>query len=100
MIHTSVLLKEVIDGLDIHEGEIFLDGTLGNGGHTEEVLKRFGSKVKIFAINVDELLKPHGIEKIDKILLDIGMSSNQLEESGRGFSFRADEPLNMSFKKE
>ena len=129
MIHNTVLLKETIDGLDIHESDIVVDGTLGNGGHTEEILKRFGSKVKVYAIdedadaltrseerlkplkgnityllgnfrNMDHLLKDAGVEKVDKILLDIGMSSNQLEESGRGFSFRTEEPLNMSFKKE
>jgi 16S rRNA (cytosine1402-N4)-methyltransferase len=93
------------------------------------VLKRFGTSVNIVAIDedadalerakirlsaytdkityvlgnfrhLDELLKSNGVERCDKILLDIGMSSNQLEESGRGFSFRTDEPLNMSFKKE
>jgi 16S rRNA (cytosine1402-N4)-methyltransferase len=129
MIHKSVLLNEAIDGLDIHAGDVFVDGTLGNGGHTEEVLRRFGKQVKIFAIDADseaiirakerlehfggdityilgnfrnmkDLLVGAGIESVDKILLDIGMSSNQLEEGKRGFSFRADEPLNMSFKKE
>lgn len=127
MIHKSVLLKEAIDGLAIKPGDIFVDGTLGGGGHTEEVIKRYGSKVKIFAIdldseaiirskerlqnlsgdvtylmgnfrNMDELLKSAGISNADKILLDIGLSSNQLEDSGRGFSLRLDEPLNMSFK--
>src|ERR1700722_10052064 len=130
MIHTSVLLQEAIDGLEFKPGDIFVDGTLGNGGHTEAVILKYGDSVKIFAIDADadalerskerlsklgkqdvtyilgnfrdvqELLKPKNIEHVDKILLDIGLSSNQLEESGRGFAFRSDEPLNMSFKKE
>jgi 16S rRNA (cytosine1402-N4)-methyltransferase len=131
VLHKTVLLHEAIDGLDIHPGEIFVDGTLGGGGHTEEVVKRFHDKVQILGIdqdkaaldrskerlckedikidikfilgnfrNIDTLLKPIGIEKVDKILLDIGLSSNQFEESGRGFSFQKNEPLIMSFKKD
>lgn len=129
MIHKTVLLNEAIDGLAIQPGDIVVDGTLGGGGHSEEVLKRFGSQVKIFAIDadseailraeerlkvyggdityllgnfreMDEILREHGVERADKILLDIGLSSNQLEDAGRGFSFRTHEPLNMSFKKE
>ncbi len=129
VIHKPVLLQEVILGLQIKPGEVLVDGTVGGGGHSEEVLRRFGKSVKIFAIdadseaiirakkrlekfdgdvtyllgnfrNMDELLGRAGIQQVDKILLDIGMSSNQLEESGRGFSFRINEPLNMSFKKE
>ncbi|MEI6842914.1 MAG: 16S rRNA (cytosine(1402)-N(4))-methyltransferase RsmH [bacterium] len=129
MIHKTVLLQEAIDGLDIHSGEIFVDGTLGNGGHTEEVCKRFGNTVAMIGIdldpdalarsqerlshfgcnvkysqnnfrNIDTALDSLGVEKVNKILLDIGLSSNQFEESGRGFSFQKDEPLIMSFKKD
>jgi len=128
MQHKTVLLHESIDNLDISSGSIFVDGTLGNGGHTEEVSKRFEDKVSIFAIDQDEdalerskkrlsnyknityilgnfgeidtLLLSKGIKEVDVILLDIGLSSNQLEESGRGFSFQKDEPLLMSFKKD
>ncbi|MFA5889228.1 MAG: 16S rRNA (cytosine(1402)-N(4))-methyltransferase RsmH [Candidatus Paceibacterota bacterium] len=125
--HISVLLHESIDGLDIKEGDIFVDGTLGNGGHSEEVCKRFGNKVSIVGIdldldaikrskvrlnplnnkihyvqgsfrNIDTILDSLSIEKVDRILLDVGLSSNQFEESGRGFSFQKDEPLIMSFK--
>ena len=127
MMHIPVLLHEAIDGLDIKVGNIFVDGTLGNGGHSEEVCKRFGNKVSIVAIDLDseaierskEKLSPLSdkihyvegsfrsidiildrlsIEKVDRILFDIGLSSNQFEESGRGFSFQRDEPLLMSFK--
>ncbi len=130
MQHKTVLLHEAIDGLDLHAGEVFVDGTLGGGGHTEEVFKRFGNTVKIIGIdadsdalaraeerlsklgvvnvhyarenfrNIDKVLDVLGCEHVDKILLDIGLSSNQFEDSGRGFSFQKDEPLNMSFKKE
>ncbi len=131
MIHASVLLHESIDGLNIQPGDIVVDGTLGNGGHTEEMIKRgpaavyaidadadalarsqtrlapliTKSGVKVTFIlgnfrNMQTLLAEHGVEQVDKILLDIGLSSNQLEESGRGFSFRSEEPLNMSFKKD
>lgn len=129
MIHKTVLLQEAIDGLDIKSGDIFVDGTLGGGGHSEEVAKRFGDSVVMIGIDLDpeaierasarlSLLKPNiqyiqgsfrnidslveqvKIEKVDKILLDIGLSSNQFEDSGRGFSFQKDEPLIMSFKKE
>ncbi len=133
MIHKTVLLHEAIDGLDFHEGDVFIDGTLGGGGHTEEVVRRWGDKVKIVAIDadrealeraterltpriassqatvtfiqgnfrhIDTILAEAHIEHADKILLDIGLSSNQFEDSGRGFSFQRDEPLNMSFKKD
>jgi 16S rRNA (cytosine1402-N4)-methyltransferase len=129
MIHQSVLLQESINGLEIKKGDVFVDGTLGNGGHCEEVLKRFGKDVKIFAFDLDEdaierskkrlsvydgdityinanfkdmvdVLKDLGLSAVDKVLLDIGLSSNQLEESNRGFSFNKNEPLNMSFSKE
>ncbi len=129
MIHKTVLLHEAIDGLDIKNGDIFVDGTLGGGGHSEEVAKRFGNSVVMIGIdldpeaierasarlsplnpniqyihgsfrNIDNLLETSGIKSADKILLDIGLSSNQFEDSGRGFSFQKDEPLIMSFKKD
>jgi 16S rRNA (cytosine1402-N4)-methyltransferase len=128
MIHKTVLLHEAIDGLEIKNGDIFVDGTLGGGGHFEEVAKRFGDSVVMIGIdldpdaiirtkerllsyktnsqyvqdsfrNISKILESIKIEKVDKILLDIGLSSNQFEESGRGFSFQRDEPLLMSFKK-
>ncbi len=127
--HTSVLLQEAIDGLDFHPGDIFLDGTLGSGGHSEEVVKRLGERVRIIGLdmdqdaltraetrfktmkadatfsqgnfrNLDTILLSLGTPRVNKILLDIGLSSNQFEESGRGFSFQKDEPLEMTFKKE
>lgn len=127
MIHQSVLLKESIDLLDLKSGDIFVDGTLGNGGHTLEVVKRFGKDIKIFAFDLDEDAIERSKDRLsafgadityinknfkdiydilfekkvfaDAILLDIGLSSNQLEESKRGFSFLKNEPLKMTFSK-
>ncbi len=129
MIHKTVLLKEAIDGLEIRKGDIFIDGTLGGGGHSSEVAERFGDSVVMIGIdldpeaiartqarlsgkkcnirfaegsfrNIDTILDSLGVAQVDKILLDIGLSSNQFEDSGRGFSFQKDEPLVMSFKKD
>ncbi len=129
MIHKTVLLQEAIDELNIQKGDIFVDGTLGGGGHSLEVCKRFGDSVVMIGIdldpdaivratarishekcnfrtlqgsfrNIDTLLDSINVEKVNKILLDIGLSSNQFEDSGRGFSFQKNEPLIMSFKKD
>lgn len=129
MQHVTVLLHEAIDGLAIQPGDIVVDGTLGGGGHTEEIIRRFGDTVKVIAIdldadahmrskarlagrsssvtylegsfrNLDPLLTGIGVGSVNRILLDIGLSSNQFEESGRGFSFQRDEPLLMSFKRD
>lgn len=124
--HTTVLLHEAINSLDIKPREVFVDGTLGGGGHSEEVCKQFGENIRLIGIDQDEdallrskdrlsscnprlilgnfrdigeLLQKEGVSGADKILLDIGLSSNQFEESGRGFSFQKDEPLLMTFKK-
>ncbi|MFA6535858.1 MAG: 16S rRNA (cytosine(1402)-N(4))-methyltransferase RsmH [Candidatus Paceibacterota bacterium] len=127
-VHISVLTEEVINGLNIHEGDVILDGTLGGAGHSFEIAKRF-PKVKIIGLDLDQdaLSRSEGrlkeakadfvlyqsnfrdldsalaalnIPSVDKILLDIGLSSNQFESSGRGFSFQKNEPLLMTFKAE
>lgn len=129
MLHVSVLLKEAIENLSLKEGDVFVDATLGNGGHSEYVAKAFGKKVKIISIdadpdaierskkrlsviesdityvnsnfrNLESILADLNIDSVDKILFDLGLSSNQLEESGRGFTFQKDEPLIMSFDKD
>lgn len=124
--HIPVLLKEVLDGLAIKKGEIFLDCTAGAGGHSGAVCRQLGSSVKIVALDQDEdavnrvkeelfacgsivkvgnfrnlnrILDETGINQPNKILFDLGLSSNQLEESHRGFSFQKDEPLLMTFEK-
>lgn len=128
MKHISVLLNESIDGLAIKKGDIVVDGTLGGGGHTLEILHRFNNQIKMICFDLDEdaiervkkILPPNisnvifqntgfqelkkvtkelKIEKVNRILLDLGISSFQLEEAGRGFSFLREEPLLMTMKK-
>ncbi len=128
MKHNPVLLNESIDGLNIESGDVIVDGTLGAGGHTLEIIRRFGNKVKIICFDldsdaiaraknlidktdgdviyknigfqdIDKALDELSIEKVDGILLDLGISSFQLEEGDRGFTFLKDEPLLMTMKK-
>ena len=123
--HVSVLLHESIDNLDLDPGKIFLDGTLGGGGHSALVAERFGNDIDIIGLdrdnealkrseerlrtlttsfypkqesfkNIDTVLTGLGIKHVDAILLDLGISSDQLDARGRGFSFQRDEPLDMS----
>ncbi len=103
--HRPVLLQEAVDGLDLKDGEVFVDATFGAGGHTREVLRRY-PRVRAISIDQDpetgaeitgnfrDLDKLLGDLKPDAILFDIGFSSDQLA-SGRGFSFNSDEPLDM-----
>lgn len=125
-IHKTVLLKESINGLDIHQGDIYLDGTLGSAGHVEYALRINEGKIKVIGLDrdsqallrskdrlreysdvtliessygdLDQALDSLKIEKIDRIMLDLGLSSDQFETSGRGFTFKKDEPLLMTFK--
>ncbi len=124
--HTSVMPKESLELLDIKAGELVVDGTAGEGGHSYEILKQspkarvlafdadpaavararerltsFGERAEVVEANFSELekvLAKKGIEKINKALFDLGWNSGQLS-SGRGFSFLTDEPLNMSYGK-
>lgn len=122
--HYSVLLEETIEGLDIKPDGIYVDGTLGGGGHALEVVKRLGDRGRLIGIDQDEdaieaagrrladykerikivrsnyermpeVLDTLGIEKVDGIYLDLGVSSYQLDEADRGFSYRFDAPLDM-----
>lgn len=124
MIHKTVLLQESIEGLAIKPGDIYLDGTLGSAGHAllacekgakivgidqdEEAHIRATSRlqntcdftlVKESFRNLDIVLNNLNIPKVNAILLDLGLSSDQFETSGRGFTFQKDEPLLMTFKK-
>ena len=122
--HTSVLLNETVDGLNVRPDGIYVDATLGGGGHAYEVCRRlsdkgrfigidqdadaieaagkrlegFGEKVTIIRSNYRDM-KPQlhklGIDKVDGIVLDLGVSSYQLDTADRGFSYRVDAPLDM-----
>lgn len=124
MYHRPVLLDEAIDLLKCEDKKLFVDCTLGGGGHTTEILeksgplgrviafdrdenairesverlKKFGDRVKFvhaqFSNSVDEL-KKLGIDSVDGVLADLGVSSHQFDEANRGFSFQADAPLDM-----
>ncbi len=129
MTHIPVLKNEAIKGLNIQSGNIIVDGTLGGGGHTLEMIKKYGSSIKIIGLDFDKdaiqrteklikdfshdtIFKTIGFQDIDKvldeleityvngILLDLGLSSFQLETAGRGFSFLKNEPLLMTMKKD
>lgn len=118
------MLAEAVDYLNCRPGKIYVDGTLGGAGHSSEILKKiipdglligidqdmaailnastalkqFGSNfhpVHDNFVNLKEILHNMEIPAVDGILLDLGLSSNQLEKSGRGFSFNRDEPLDM-----
>lgn len=126
-IHKSVLLEESIEALNLREGLIVVDATLGGGGHALEILKLIGKNGKLIVIdadsgaikrfekkiekqkteniflvhdnfrNLENILQELKIEKVDAILADIGYSSDQLEDSKRGISFQLDAPLDMRF---
>ena len=122
--HRSVLLEETVNGLNIKPDGIYVDGTLGGGGHAYEICRRLGNKGSIVGIDQDEaaieaagirlkdfgekvtivrsnycemksVLQGLGIDKVDGIVLDLGVSSYQLDTAERGFSYREDAPLDM-----
>lgn len=120
--HTTVLLDEAVNGLNIREDGIYIDGTFGRGGHSRLILSQLGEKGRLIAIDRDpqaiaaaaDITDPrfsiiHGpfsalaeyvterdlVGKIDGILLDLGVSSPQLDDAERGFSFMRDGPLDM-----
>lgn len=126
MPHIPVLLNEVITGLNIKPGDVFLDGTINGGGHGKAVAALLNEKGLIIGTdrdgaaiakagkaleevscriilrqqsfrNLDYVLDQVGVKTADKILFDLGLSSNQFDQSGRGFSFQKDELLLMTF---
>lgn len=128
--HRSVLLEETIEGMKVKPDGIYLDGTLGGGGHSSEILKRlkggcligidqdeealaaagkrlseFGEEGKRFTLirdnycNAAEAVRTYGVNGVDGIVLDLGVSSWQLDNAERGFSYRYDAPLDMRMDK-
>jgi 16S rRNA (cytosine1402-N4)-methyltransferase len=119
--HTTVLLDEAVEALAIKPDGIYVDGTFGRGGHSALILERLGSKGRLIALDKDltaiaagekwrdarfrivhrgfahlaEVLREQDVQKVDGILLDLGVSSPQLDDAERGFSFRFDAPLDM-----
>ncbi|MDK1289614.1 16S rRNA (cytosine(1402)-N(4))-methyltransferase RsmH [Pseudoalteromonas umbrosa] len=121
--HISVLMDETLDALDIKSNGIYIDGTFGRGGHSGQILKRLGESGRLQAIdqdpqaikaaqkfaedtrfsiahnrfsNIAQVAQEADLTgKVDGILLDIGVSSPQLDDAGRGFSFMKDGPLDM-----
>ena len=114
MSHIPVLLHKTIDSLALKLGDVYFDGTLGYGGHISEVCKRFGENVKLIGVdrdgtaltrtkntlgemgctadlykdnfcNIISVINKSGLEKVDKVVLDLGTSTDQIEFSGRGF---------------
>jgi 16S rRNA (cytosine1402-N4)-methyltransferase len=121
--HNPVLLKETVDGLNMHPDGIYVDVTFGGGGHSREMISRLGSNGKLFAFDQDvdalnnaiaddrfllinenfrfikRFLRFHGIKQVDGILADLGVSSHQFDVAERGFSTRFDAELDMRMNK-
>ena len=119
--HTPVLLQAAVDGLKVRADGVYVDCTFGRGGHSREILARLGAHGRLIALDRDPaaiaghggledgrltlvhrsfsglkaVLDAHAIGRVDGILLDLGVSSPQLDDAARGFSFRFDAPLDM-----
>lgn len=119
--HVTVLLEEAVDALRVKEDGIYVDATFGRGGHSREILRRLGPQGRLIAFDKDpaaiaaasgirdprftavhagfaqlkEKLLEKQVEKVDGILLDLGVSSPQIDDAARGFSFRMEGPLDM-----
>lgn len=127
-VHKSVLLREAVNGLAVKPNGIYVDGTAGGGGHSAEILKHLGPQGKLICIdqdpeaveylrkrfindsrvvimksnfvNIGQVLESIGITKVSGVLLDLGVSSHQLDTSKRGFSYHMDAVLDMRMSKE
>lgn len=126
--HISVLLNESVDMLEVKPDGVYVDGTAGGGGHSALILSRLGENGRLYSIDRDPdaiatvtkrfegdkrsvvlhgefadmktLLLNEGVEKVDGVILDLGVSSHQLDTAERGFSFHEDAPLDMRMSQE
>lgn len=127
-LHVPVLLNECIDGLNIHPSGIYVDGTAGGGGHSSAIAERLGKDGRLISLDRDpdavaaatqrlsvyknamvvhsnysqmrDVLDSLDIDRVDGVLMDLGVSSFQLDEGSRGFSYHTDAPLDMRMSKE
>ena len=121
--HIPVLLNESIEGMDLHADGIYADMTFGGGGHSKEILRRMGEDCHLYSFDQDEdaeknivddkrftfvrsnfrylrnFMRYYGVEQLDGILADLGVSSHHFDDSERGFSFRFDGKLDMRMNK-
>ena len=121
--HIPVLLKESVDGLEIKPDGVYVDVTFGGGGHSREILSGLGAEGHLYSFDQDEdaeqnivsderftfvrsnfrylknWMRYYGIEEIDGLLADLGVSSHHFDDESRGFSFRFDAPLDMRMNK-
>ena len=121
--HVPVLLKESVDGLGIKPDGVYVDVTFGGGGHSREILSRLGAEGHLYSFDQDEdaeqnivsderftfvrsnfrylknWMRYYGVEEIDGLLADLGVSSHHFDDETRGFSFRFDAPLDMRMNK-
>ena len=121
--HNPVLLEESVDALDIMPGGVYVDATFGGGGHSREILSRMDSTARLYSFDQDadaernivdddrftfvrsnfryleNWMRYYGIEHIDGILADLGVSSHHFDDETRGFSFRLDAPIDMRMNK-
>ena len=120
-VHRTVLLQEAVDALNVRANGVYVDGTFGRGGHSRLILQRLGESGRLYVFDKDPqaiavaeawkdarvtvchqgfasmatVLAEHGVSQVDGILLDLGISSPQIDQAERGFSFRLDGPLDM-----
>ena len=122
--HIPVLLQECIDGLSIRPDGVYVDATFGGGGHSRAILSALGEKGHLYGFDQDSdainnvpvdsrftfvhsnfrylknWMRYHGVEQLDGLLADLGVSSHHFDEAGRGFSFRQDGPLDMRMNRQ